>query len=105
MESRTDMTSTLEYGVRPPKYRLPDDTHLGRVRLQVADLDRSLAWYQSVLGMRVVSKTERGAQLGPEKGDAVLLELREKKGVRRVPHRGLLGLYHFALLLPDRAAL
>ena len=31
--------------------------------------------------------------------------LRERLGARPVPRRGLLGLYHFAILLPDRAAL
>jgi catechol 2,3-dioxygenase len=35
----------------------------------------------------------------------VLVELRERPGARPVPHRGLIGLYHFAILLPDRAAL
>ena len=31
------------HGIRPKGYRLPEATRLGRVRLQVADLDRSLA--------------------------------------------------------------
>ena len=33
------------------------------------------------------------------------MELLEKRGVRAVPRRGLLGLYHFAVLMPSRAAL
>jgi catechol 2,3-dioxygenase len=35
----------------------------------------------------------------------VLVELHEKPGVRPVARRGHIGLYHFAILLPDRAAL
>jgi len=31
--------------------------------------------------------------------------LRERRGARPVPRRGAFGLYHFAILLPDRAAL
>jgi catechol 2,3-dioxygenase len=34
-----------------------------------------------------------------------MLELHERPGARPVPRRGRLGLYHFAILLPDRAAL
>ena len=97
--------TALEYGVPPAGYRLPDATHLGRVVLQVADLARSVAWYGEVLGLRTISHTAVDAALGTEDGSTPLVELREKRGIRPVPHRGLLGLYHFALLLPDRAAL
>jgi catechol 2,3-dioxygenase len=34
-----------------------------------------------------------------------LVELTERKGARPVPRHGALGLYHFAIRLPDRAAL
>jgi catechol 2,3-dioxygenase len=55
--------------------------------------------------MRVLRSTDTTAELAPNGEDRVLIELTEKKGVRNVPRRGLLGLYHFAVLLPDRAAL
>ena len=96
---------TQPYGVRPPGYRLPDETHIGRVRLQVADLDRSIAYYETVIGFRVVSRGNGVAKLGPSGPDHVLLELHEKRGVRTVARRGQIGLYHFAILLPDRASL
>ena len=92
-------------GIAPPGYRLPDETHIGRVRLQVADLDRSISYYESVLGARIISRSENRAELGAHGDDRVLIELNEKTGARQVPRRGLLGLYHFAVLLPDRAAL
>ncbi|HEU5048878.1 MAG TPA: VOC family protein, partial [Gemmatimonadales bacterium] len=39
-------------------------------------------------------------------GDSTtVVELVEKKGAAPVPRHGLLGLYHFAILLPDRASL
>jgi catechol 2,3-dioxygenase len=92
-------------GIAPSGFRLPDETHIGRVRLQVADLDRSVTYYENVLGMRTLSRSGRSVQLGAHGDDRTLLELIEKVGARPVPRRGLLGLYHFAILLPDRAAL
>jgi catechol 2,3-dioxygenase len=99
------VTVALEYGLPPKGYRLPEQSHLGAVRLQVADLERSLQWYRSVLGLEVGNRTTTTADL-VVKGDLrPLIELREKKGVRPMPRRGLLGLYHYAILLPDRRAL
>ncbi len=92
-------------GITPPGYRLPDATRIGRVRLQVSDLDRSLSYYQKVLGLQVRERSEGFASLAPAGGGESLLELKERPGARAVPRRGLLGLYHFAVLLPDRPAL
>jgi catechol 2,3-dioxygenase len=97
--------STRRYGIRPPAYRLPDATRVGAVRLQVSDLARSIAYYTDVLGFRVVAQRGASAQLGPHGDDVVLVELHERTGARPVPRNGRLGLYHFAVLLPERAAL
>ncbi len=94
-----------EHGIRPTGYRLPDATRLGRVRLQVADLERSLAYYENVLGMRTIRRTSDSVSLGPHGEDREIVHLRQLKSARPVPRRGLLGLYHFAILLPDRASL
>ncbi|MGK2961109.1 MAG: VOC family protein [Gemmatimonadaceae bacterium] len=92
-------------GVKPPGFRLPDATHVGRVRLQVADLDRSIAYYEKVIGLSVLDRSEKSASIGARGDDSTLVELEELKGARPVPRRGLLGLYHFAVLLPDRPSL
>lgn len=94
-----------EYGIAPSGFRLPDATHLGRVRLQVADLDRSIAYYETVIGLRVLERGGDVATLGPQGGGNAIVELRAKPGVRAVARRGQIGLYHFAILLPDRASL
>ena len=99
------MSSASNYGLRPKGYRLPDESHLGAVRLQVSDLDRSIKWYQSVLGVDVQDRTAASASLVVRGESRALIELREKRGVRPVPRSGLLGLYHYAILLPDRLAL
>jgi len=93
------------YGVAPPGYRLPDATHIGRVRLQVSDLERSVAYYRDLLGFRVADSRNGRASLAVHGDDRVLVELVERAGASPVPRRGRLGLYHFAILLPERAAL
>ena len=47
------MSSPVEYGQRPKGYRLPDESRLGAVRLQVASLERSVQWYQTELGVEI----------------------------------------------------
>jgi catechol 2,3-dioxygenase len=93
------------YGIAPTGYRLPDDSRLGPVRLQVADLARSLDYYQRVLGLRQASHGEGSATLVPHGEDRPLIVLRERPGAVPVPARGRLGLFHFAVLLPTRADL
>jgi catechol 2,3-dioxygenase len=55
--------------------------------------------------MQVIDQSATSARLGPHGEDRVLIQLDEKKTARTVPRRGLLGLYHFAILLPDRESL
>ena len=98
-----ERTST-DQGILPPGYRLPAETKLGRVSLQVSDLERSLAYYETVLGLRVQERSGNTAVLGAH-GDRPIVELHARAGATPVPRRGRLGLYHFAILLPDRAAL
>ncbi|HJQ65786.1 MAG TPA: VOC family protein [Gemmatimonadales bacterium] len=93
------------YGEAPRGYRLPEGTRLGRVRLQIADLARSLAYYEGTLGMRVLRCEGSRALLGAQGDDTPLVELDERAGVRPAPHRGHTGLFHFAILLPDRPSL
>jgi catechol 2,3-dioxygenase len=92
------------YGEAPAGYRLPDATRLGKVRLQVADLARSLAFYERTLGLRIIERSASGAALAAHDDPRVLVELEERKGIRPAGS-GLLGLYHFAILLPDRPSL
>ncbi len=97
--------SDIQYGMRPSGYRLPEETRLGPVRLQISDLNRSLEYYERVMGFRVTDKKNDRATLAARGDDTVLIELVERKGARAVPRRGRLGLYHYAILLPNRASL
>jgi catechol 2,3-dioxygenase len=100
-----EQATSSSVGIAPSGYRLPGATRLGGVRLQVADLERSLSYYQSVLGLDVVARGPRVASLGAVGDPTPLVELVELEGATPVPHHGRLGLYHYAILLPDRAAL
>ena len=93
------------YGEPPRAFRLPDDTTLRGVLLQVADLDRSLPFYQDVLGLRVIKQASGRAALAASGDDGALVHLVEQPGAHPVSPRSRLGLYHYAILLPDRASL
>jgi catechol 2,3-dioxygenase len=86
-------------------YRLPLDTRLGAVELQVSQLSRSLAYYRDVIGLSVVTVSGSHAVLGCHGETTALVVLREVSGTRAVAPGSRLGLYHVAILLPDRGAL
>lgn len=94
-----------EIGIAPPAWRLPAATRLGHVTLQVASLARSLEYYERVIGLRSLERTEATAVLGTIDATTALVELVERPGSRPLADRGRLGLYHYAILLPDRGAL
>jgi catechol 2,3-dioxygenase len=73
-------------------------TTVGAVELTVADLERSLAWYGATLGLEPLERGAGRASLGAGRGE--LLALVEEPGAR--PARGHTGLFHYALLVPER---
>ena len=89
----------------PAHDRLPASLRLGHVTLQVGDLERSLEYYTGVLGLHVHARTADGATLTAAGDTAPLVVLEARPGTQPVQQHGRLGLYHFALLVPDRPAL
>jgi catechol 2,3-dioxygenase len=75
-------------------------TRMGAVELSVADLDRTLDYWQRVVGLRVLDRHNGNASLGT---DTELVRFVEEPGSR--PADGHTGLYHVALLVPDRPSL
>ena len=81
--------------------KLHPNIEMGEVKLRVSQLERSIAFYEEIIGMRVLSRGEGMAELGAEKGKTLLvLEQIPDPSVKR-PRRTT-GLYHFAVLLPTR---
>jgi catechol 2,3-dioxygenase len=97
--------TVLDYGISAPGFRLPAETASGAVRLQVSELQRSIAFYRDVVGMRIVTQTPTVAALAATGEERPVVWLHARQGARPVGRRATLGLYHFAILLPDRPAL
>lgn len=78
-------------------------TYTGEVRLKVKDVKRSLAFYKEVIGFNVLNETKHTAELTAD-GKNVLLSIEQPPNIAP-KQQGTTGLYHFALLLPDRSDL
>ncbi len=74
-------------------------TTVGAVHLTVADLPRSLTYYIESIGLDVLGVGGGEASLGTADGRE-LVHLVEEPGAR--PADGYAGLFHFALLVPER---
>ncbi len=84
---------------------LPAPAQIGRIRLAVSSLSRSLAYYTTVLGLSVQTSSADLAVLTAQGSSDVLVELQELPGVTPVVGGSRYGLYHFAILLPSRSSL
>lgn len=82
---------------------LPADAHIGSVSLTVTDLDRSVSFYRDVLGFTELSWQDSTSVLSAD-GAGALIELHERRDAIPKPRRST-GLFHFAILVPSRAAL
>jgi catechol 2,3-dioxygenase len=80
---------------------LPATLRLGAVHLTVTDLDRSIAFYECSIGLRLHRREDGEAAMGV--GGEDLLVLHEEPQARRAGRHA--GLYHYALLYPSREEL
>lgn len=89
------MTTPIDPGVR-----------VGHVHLKVADLDRALAFWEGVLGFEVQQRLDDAAAFLSAGGyhHHIALNTWLSRG-GAPPPRGSTGLFHVAILYPDRRAL
>jgi catechol 2,3-dioxygenase len=91
-------------------FKIAPSMRIGHVSLNVFNLERSLDFYQKILGFKVVAKSGEKAILSAagEDSPSYLVELLQAKAN---PNRDMFdpsassnraGLYHFAILLPER---
>lgn len=78
-----------------------EKTYIERVVLKVKDLHRQIAFYEKVVGLLVIERTNTHAKLGVNE-QTVLVEL-VKSAEKEQPAKST-GLFHLALLLPSREA-
>ena len=100
MSQHEDLTHTATDSAASPP-RLPSTLRLGAVHLTVSDLDRSVAFYENAIGLRLHRREGGVAAMGV--GEEDLLVLYEEPEARRASRHA--GLYHYALLFPSRQEL
>ena len=83
---------------------LPSATAIGAVKLNVRNLAQMVAFYTDVIGLQVLNRDSRRAELTAD-GKRPLLVLEEHPNAIALPERSTTGLYHFAILVPDRKQL
>jgi catechol 2,3-dioxygenase len=96
-----EMTSTDRY---EPKVAIDTKVKVGHVHLNVADLERSVAFYRDVLGFRVLLWLPKLAFLSAGDYPHLGLDTRATEG-GKPPEPGITGLHHYALQHPTREAL
>jgi len=88
------------------KKAIDPDVRIGHVHLKVADLERALGFYRDVLGFELTQRYGRDAAFVSAGGyhHHIGLNVWESRG-GGPPPPGSTGLYHVAILYPDRTAL
>jgi catechol 2,3-dioxygenase len=92
--NQTQVVTKTEFSIHP-------GTKIGHVSLKVGNLENQIAFYQQTLGFQL--HWREGNQAGLGAGGADLLRLTEEPNLKR--YRGVTGLYHFAVLFPNRREL
>jgi catechol 2,3-dioxygenase len=83
------------------KFSLHPATGVGPVSLTVANLENQILFYEKALGFKLHWREGQSAALGT--GERELLRLTEEANLKK--YRGVTGLYHFAVLFPNRREL
>jgi len=101
MNAVSNSETKTEFSIHPA-------TRIGTVSLKVADLENQITFYQQVLGFQLHWREGNKAGLGAPVTDGTaggtdLLRLTEEPNPKR--YRGVTGLYHFAVLFPNRREL
>ena len=88
------------------EYRIPPAARIGHVHLKVADLERALDFYCGLLGFEVTTRYGTQAAFISAGGyhHHIGLNTWQSKGAPRASRQGV-GLYHTAILYPERADL
>lgn len=91
-QSQTE--NKTEYSIHPA-------TGIGPISLAVANLENQILFYEKTMGFKLHWREGKNAALGT--GDRELLRLTEEANLKK--YRGVTGLYHFAVLFPNRREL
>lgn len=74
-----------------------------QIVLKVENIEKSLGFYKNILGFRILNNEDNEVSLTADGVTPIIVLTHKKDIVQKIPNRA--GLYHFALLLPDRSHL
>jgi len=83
------------------EFSLHPATEVGPVSLTVANLENQILFYEKAMGFKLHWREGQSAALGT--GERELIRLTEEANLKK--YRGVTGLYHFAVLFPNRREL
>ncbi|WKZ40658.1 MAG: VOC family protein [Anaerolineales bacterium] len=93
--------NTLPNSETKTEFSIHPATGVGPVSLTVANLENQILFYEKAMGFKLHWRKEKTAALGT--GERELLRLNEAPNLKK--YRGVTGLYHFAVLFPNRREL
>ncbi len=79
------------------------NTFVESLELKILNMERSLAFYENIIGFKVLERESHRAVLTADGKTPLLTLLQPENVTPKEAHKS--GLYHFALLLPSRADL
>ncbi|WP_017549215.1 VOC family protein [Salinicoccus carnicancri] len=83
-------------------FHTPPAVHVEHVKLNVSNLEHSIEFYTKTLGFSLLDKNDQSASLTAD-GETSLISLHQPENAK--PKGRTSGLYHFAILLPERSDL
>lgn len=81
-------------------YHEKPNMYVKHVEIKVADLERSIKYYTEVIGFQILTQKENRVVFTTD-GQTSILSIIQPEGAYQSPQKTT-GLYHFAILLPDR---
>lgn len=93
----------MEQVFEDKKDRLASSFPIGYVSLNITNLEKSINFYHSIIGLHVLMKADRFAILGTKTELPLLFLVQEKEAIQRKPNAT--GIDHLAILAPDRIEL
>lgn len=86
--------------------KIHPETRIGHIHLKVSDLQRSIDFYSKILGFEITTTVENSAAFLSAGGYHHHIGLNTWESLAgKAPPYGSTGLYHFAILVPNRKEL